>query len=83
MNKITRTLKHYTYTFGKVGAPDENGKANVEVVANHTSFERLGMRELQKLAKQYDGQLLFTDEKDVKAECSLEAFLNIAELTEL
>lgn len=83
MNKITRTMKHYTYTFGRMGKPDAEGKASLEIIANHTTFSRLGMREIQKLSKDYNAQLLYTDEKEVRAEMDLQTFLDNADLYEV
>lgn len=83
MNKVTRTVTNYQYTFGTMSKPDDTGAAQVEVTGTYSTFERLGMRDIQAKAKEYGGVLLYTDEKALRAEVSLEDFMSIATVTEI
>lgn len=83
MTKITRTLKKYVYTFGTVGRISENGTAEIIIVKTLETYEKIGSREIKRISDELKASLLYTDEKEVKAETSLEEFIKICELTEI
>lgn len=82
MEKVKRTIKCYTYTFGNVRL-EENGETSEEELTTINVFERLTAQRIKQLCEETGGQLLRTSEKRYLAEVPTEDFLQIAKVTEV